>query len=471
MFKSIFGRMFWTYAILLVVVLSSIALSLTALFSNFAEREEIKGIESMANVIEDWTVTVQIEQPDIQSKRAYKSFLLSCGNLISADIVVVNRNGDVLESTCGLRTVPTMVFDGITDDKTVVHKSDYDGFYENRVMSISFPLHYKGNIVGAVIFNRSLPEMREAVFDLLGMFLMSSLLSIALAFVIIYIQAKRISAPIAKINKAAQNIAKGDFTERVRITSQDEIGQLASTFNFMASNIEKSQEQQQRFVSDVSHELRTPMTSITGFVEGMLDGTISDNERNSYLEIVRDESVRLTKLVNDMLEVSKVHSQDFKPEIAPFDINDLICSSLISLETKIEEKGLDISVDFNPSQLMVLADKDQIKRVLINLLDNAIKFSFEKTSVIIKTSIWGGKAHISISNTSEMISQNELDGLFDRFYKTDKSREIDRTGAGLGLSLVKNILRVHNQTITAKNEKSPDGEHYVTTFEFTLELK
>ncbi len=471
MFKSIFGRMFWTYAILLVVVLSTIALSLTALFSNFAEREEIKSIKSVANVIEDWTVTVQIEQHDSQSRRAYKSFLLSCGKLISADIVVVNRNGDVLDSTCGLRTVPTKIFDGIANGNTVVHKSDYDGFYNNRVMSISYPLHYKENIIGAIIFNRSLPEMRETVFDLLFMFLLSSLLSIALACVIIYIQAKRISAPISKINKAAQSIAKGDFSERVQITSKDEIGQLASTFNFMASNIEKSQEQQQRFVSDVSHELRTPMTSITGFVEGMLDGTISDNERNSYLEIVRDESVRLTKLVNDMLEVSKMHSQGFKPEIAPFDINDLICSSLISLESKIEEKGLDISVDFNPHQLTVLADKDQIKRVLINLLDNAIKFSFEKTTVNIKTSIFGGKAHISIANTSGMISQDELNGLFDRFYKTDKSREVDRTGAGLGLSLVKNILRVHNQTITVKNEKSPESEHYVTTFEFTLELK
>lgn len=471
MFKSIFGRMFWTYAILLVVVLSSIALSLTALFSNFAEREEIKGIESVANVIEDWTVTVQIEQPDIQSKRAYKSFLLSCGKLISADIVVVNRNGEVLDSTCGLRTVPTKIFDGIAGGKTVVHKSDYDGFYDDRVMSISFPLHYKENVVGAVIFNRSLPEMRETVIDLLFMFLMSSMLSMALAFVIIYVQAKRISSPIAKINKAAQNIAKGDFTERVKITSKDEIGQLASTFNFMASNIEKSQEHQQRFVSDISHELRTPMTSITGFVEGMLDGTISDNERNTYLEIVRDESVRLTKLVNDMLDVSKMHSQDFKADIAPFDINDLICSSLISLENKIEEKKLDVSVDFNPHQLTVLADKDQIKRVLINLLDNAIKFSFENTTILIKTSIFGGKAHISIANTSEKISETELNGLFDRFYKTDKSREIDRTGAGLGLSLVKNILRVHNQTITVKNEKSPENEHYVTTFEFTLELK
>ena len=471
MFKSIFGRMFWTYAILLVIVLSTIALSLTALFSNFAQREEIKGISSVANTIEEWTVTVQIEQPDIQSQRAYKSFLMSCGNLISSDIVVVDRNGDVLESTCGLRSVPVEIFSGIDSDTTTVYKSDYNGFYDNRVMSIAFPLHYRDNVIGAIIFNKSLPEMRETVFDLMFMFLMSSLISLALAFFIIYFQAKRISAPITKINRAAQNIARGDFSERVKISSKDEIGQLASTFNFMASNIEKSQEHQQRFVSDISHELRTPMTSIAGFVEGMLDGTISDDERNDYLEIVHDESLRLTRLVSDMLEMSKMHSQGFKPEITSFDINDLICSSLISLENKIEDKNLDVSVDFNPKTLVVLADKDQIKRVALNLLDNAIKFAFNSTTIGIKSYIFGGKAHISISNTSEKIGDTELKGLFNRFYKTDKSREVDRTGAGLGLFLVKNILRVHNQDITVKNTKKPEDEHYVTTFEFTLELK
>lgn len=172
-----------------------------------------------------------------------------------------------------------------------------------------------------------------------------------------------------------------------------------------------------------------------------------------------------------MLEMSKLNSQDFKVQIAPFEINDLICSSLISLENEIEKKGLDVAVDFTPDNIMVLGDKDQIKRVLLNLLHNATKFSFPDTQINIKTSIYGGKAHITVSNTSEMISETELKGLFNRFYKTDKSREVDRTGAGLGLSLVKNILRMHNQGITVKNEKSPESEYYVTTFEFTLELK
>ena len=313
--------------------------------------------------------------------------------------------------------------------------------------------------------------MRNDVLELFFIFAISIFSSLLVSFIIVYFQAKKISTPIVQINKAAQKIASGDFSERVAVTSRDEIGQLASTFNFMASSIEKADTNKQRFISDVSHELRTPMTSITGFVEGMLDGTIAEDERDDYLQIVRDESVRLTKLVNDMLEMSKLQSGEFKINIAPFDINDLICSSLISLEKKIDERHIDVDVDFRPEHLTTLGDKDQIKRVLINLIDNAIKFSVPNTQIMIKTSVTGGKAKVSISNVGDKIDNEDLRHIFDRFYKTDKSREQDRTGAGLGLSFVINILRLHNQSINVKNEKAPNSDNYITTFEFTLEVK
>ncbi len=461
--------MFWTYAILLLFLLSSIALSLTGLFSRFTERQQVDAISSVATTIEDWTAIVQHEQSDLQSTRAYTNFLRSWSYVLGADITVVDRDGDVLHSTCGLRSVPREALEGIPSDKIVTHKSDFNDFYKDRMLSVSVPLHYRGNVVGAIVFNKSLPELRHTVFELVAMFLMASILSLIIASLIIYIQARKISKPIARINKAAQNIAKGNFNERVDITTKDEIGQLASTFNFMASSIERSQALQKSFVSDVSHELRTPMTSITGFVQGMLDGTIDENERYDYLKIVLDESTRLTRLVNDMLEMSKMQSEDYKIDVSAFDINALIGSTLLSLERKIENKGLDINVDFTPDILPVLADKDQIKQVLLNLLDNAIKFCYSDTTIEIKTSVAHGKAQIAISNIGDFISENEQRSLFDRFYKTDKSRANDRTGAGLGLSLVKNILRLHHQNITIKNE--PYETNHKTTFEFTLELK
>ena len=463
--------MFWTYAIILVFMFSSLAVSLSALFSRFNERKQIETLSSVANTVEDWTVTLQVEQQDAVSARAYANYLRSWSKFTESDIIIVNRNGDIFESTTPVKSVPDKVIESIDKDKTVVFKSDFNNLYENRVLSVAYPIHYKNTPIGAIIFNKSLPELRHDVLELLFIFLVSSLLSLLVSFVIIYVQAKKISQPITSINKAAQSIAKGDFSERVAVTTHDEIGQLASTFNFMASSIEKADANRQQFVSDVSHELRTPMTSITGFVQGMLDGTIDDSERDDYLKIVRDESIRLTKLVNDMLEMSKMQSDGFKINIAPFDITDLICLSLISLEKKIEERNVHIDVDFRPEHLITLGDKDQIKRVLINLIDNAIKFSLPDTQIEIKTSVINGKAHILISNTGERIAPEDLKHIFDRFYKTDASRELDRTGAGLGLSLVQNILRLHNQSITVKNEKSSDNKNYITTFEFTLEVK
>lgn len=470
MFKSIFGRMFWTYAILLMFVLSTLSLSMSALLLQFVERKQIESVSSVAHTIEDWTIMVQVEENDVQSVRAYEHFLQSWGKFTQSDITVTNRDGEVFESTTSIREVPSEVLRCIEIGNVSVYKSTFNGYYDTNVMSVSFPLRYKDNVIGAIIFNRSMPEVRETAFELLLLFLISAAASIVVAVAIIYIQAKHISAPIARINKAAQSIAKGNFNERVEITSRDEIGQLASTFNFMASSIEKSESNRRRFISDVSHELRTPMTSITGFVSGILDGTIPDEERNDYLTIVRNESLRLTRLVNDMLEMSKMQSEEFKIHINPFDVNELICETLISLESKINDKRLDVSVDFNPQKLITLGDKDQIKRVLLNLLDNAVKFSISDTQIKLKTSIAGGKAHIFVANIGEEINPDDLRNIFDRFYKTDKSREIDRTGAGLGLSLVKNILRLHNQPINVNNVRNDDGT-YTTTFEFTLELE
>lgn len=471
MFKSIFGRMFWTYAILLLLVLSTISVSMSLFFTRFTERKQVETIVSVAHTIEYWTATLQIEQADARSMYAYDQILNSWSKFTMSDITVVDRDGDVFDSTCGLRSVPSELMSCIENDNVSIYCSDFNGFYENRVLCVAFPLKYKENTIGAMFFNKNIADLRRSVMELIMMFLFSSSFAILIAFIIVYIQAKKISAPIVQINKAAQLIAAGNFSERVEVTTIDEIGQLASTFNFMASSIEKSEQQRQSFISDVSHELRTPMTSISGFVQGMLDGTIDDDKRNTYLQIVLDESTRLTKLVNDMLEMSKMSSDEFKLDITPFDINDLICSCLISLESRIDDSNLNVDVDFRPDRLITLGDKYQIKRVVLNLLDNAIKFSHKGTSILIKTWIAAGKAHISVSNIGDGISENDLKNVFDRFYKTDKSRTKDKSGAGLGLSLVQNIIRLHNQEITARSVKNEGAESFTTTFEFTLEVQ
>lgn len=470
MFKSIFGRMFWTYAIILLFVFSSISIAMTMIFTHVTEQKQVENLSSAAEAIENWTAAVVIEQAgDERSIRGYDSFLKSWSGFTNSDIVIATLDGQVFKSTCGILSVPDYMLDDIGKDDYTIFKTDFGGFYDHRVLTVLLPLHYKGTVIGTIMFNRGISDLRRAVLELLIMFALASVASVLFGFLMVYIQSKKISAPIARINNAAQRIAAGHFDERIEVTSADEVGMLASTFNFMASSIERADRNRQRFISDVSHELRTPMTSISGFVQGMLDGTISDESRDDYLRIVLDESNRLTKLVNDMLEMSKIQADNFKLDIVDFDINALICTCLVSLEQRINDKGLDVDVDFRTDKLHVLADKNQIQRVILNLLDNAVKFGLSGTYVSIRTSISDGKAHISVSNTGNNISNDEIKHLFDRFYKTDISREKDRSGAGLGLSFVRDILKLHNQKITASCEPVPGTDTGIITFEFTLE--
>jgi signal transduction histidine kinase len=287
----------------------------------------------------------------------------------------------------------------------------------------------------------------------------------------VYSQSKRISKPIGAINKAVSNIASGKYEQRVAVRSKDEIGQLASNFNFMADSIEKLESTRSEFISDVAHELRTPMTSISGFVEGVLDGTIPPERRDEYLKIVLDESKRLTKMVNDMLEMSKMSSSEYKLDITEFDLNELTRICIIGLGGRIDEKNLEMNVNFEKDTLRVLADKDAINRVVINLLDNAIKFSYPNTTIRIRTWIEGGKAKFCIGNFGDGIDSEDLSNVFSRFYKTDKSRVNEKSGAGLGLSFVKNILTLHKQSVWVESldtKKGSDAKY--TKFTFTLEL-
>ena len=471
MHKSIFGRMFWTYAIILLVVFSTIAAAMSVFFTRYNTRKQIETMVSVAHTVEYWAGILQIEQTDARSAYAFSQILYSWSKFTLSDITVVGREGEVFDSTAGVRSVPDGLMDCVTNNETTVHRSDYNGFYRTRVISVGFPMTYKDNVIGAVFFAKHMDDVRRTVMELIVMFIFSCSFAMLFAFILVYIQAKKITAPIININKAAQKIAAGNFGERVEVTSHDEIGQLASTFNFMASSIEKSEKHRQSFISDVSHELRTPMTSISGFVQGMLDGTIPDDKRDDYLQIVLDESTRLTKLVNDMLEMSKMSSDEFKLDITPFDINELICKCLISLESRIDAKRIEVNVDFRPDRLITLGDKYQIQRVLLNLLDNAIKFCHEGTEIQINTWIAGGKAHVSVSDTGDLLTDSEMKSLFDRFFKTDKSRNKDRSGAGLGLSLVRNIIRLHKQTIDVSCKPLEDGKSGITKYEFTLEVQ
>lgn len=469
MFRSIFTRLFWTNFLITVIALLSASAAMTVFLGNYIESKQYNDSIKTSGNIEYLTIVLQIENHSGYMQNVYNSTLASWAEFIDSDITVVDKKGNIFASTASIQRVPASLLSRVLAGETVSEKSYFGNYYSKRVFVVGVPLYYQGTVAGAMYFNTYLPNLNKDILDFINMFALACAASIIIAFVLVYIQAKHISAPIKDINKAVNYIASGKFDKRVRVSAPDEIGQLASSFNYMAETLSKINDTHNAFISDVSHELRTPMTSISGFVGGILDGTIPKERQNDYLQLVYDESIRLTKLTNDMLEMSKLSSSEYKLDIKEFDINELIRRCIIQSEQRISDKNLELEINFGAEIIKVLGDKDAIQRVVINILDNAIKFSFENTKILISSWFKDSKVYVSIGNFGTGINKEEIKHIFDRFYKTDKSRSSDKKGAGLGLSMVKNIISLHKQQIWVDSSETKSGTGVkFTKFTFTL---
>lgn len=326
------------------------------------------------------------------------------------------------------------------------------------------PINGKQETIAAVYLHTPVPAIQKVRTSVFSLFLISGGVAILLAIILVYIFSIRFTRPLKQINNAAKIIAGGDFQKRIVVSSQDEIGQLADSFNHMVEDLQRLEELRRGFIANVSHELRTPMTSIRGFIEGILDGTIPPERQKGYLTIVRDETNRLNRLVNDLLDLAKMESGELTLTMKPFDINELIRICVIKLETLITSKNLEIEANFEIDNMMVSADKDSIERVIINLLHNAVKFSNENGKIIVETAKNKDKIYVSVKDNGIGIDGDDKKRIWDRFYKSDKSRGKDKTGTGLGLAIVKNIVTEHKQDIWVESEVGKG-----TKFTFTLD--
>ena len=266
------------------------------------------------------------------------------------------------------------------------------------------------------------------------------------------------------MNSVVKEISRGNYSKHVLVTSSDEVGQLAQSFNAMADELEKTDTMRKDFIANISHELRTPLTSINGFVQGILDGTIPASEQRRYLEIVLAESQRLSRLTREMLDLSRIESGKYKISKAVFDINELLRRVIITLGDKLEEKEIDFVADFKEERICVAADAGCIEQVCVNLMDNAIKFTDKGKNITVTSEIVGGKARITIADEGKGISKEDLAHIWDRFYTENKSRS-GNSGMGLGLSIVKRLLAEHGEDINVESEPGKG-----TAFSFELEL-
>lgn len=272
---------------------------------------------------------------------------------------------------------------------------------------------------------------------------------------------KMVIIPINEMNMVAKKLATGEVNNRIEVKTNDEIGMLAQSFNVMADSLEKTDRTRKDFISNISHELRSPITSIKGFITGILDGVIPKDKENYYLNIVSDEINRLSRLVDDLLDIAALENNNYKFNKMEIDINTLIKLCVVNKENRIVEKDLNVEVLLENEHQFVLIDRDRIIQVITNILDNAIKYSYQKGNIKIITKCKGDKIYVNIKNQGPTLSEEDMIKIWDRFYKVDKSRT-NKESTGLGLPIVRSILTQHKEDIWVQNEK--DG----VSFTFTL---
>ena len=336
--------------------------------------------------------------------------------------------------------------------QTVVLKGQLNGIFEEEVVTLAYPIFVGNDFIGAVLLSTPISLIQQSILGLAMIMLLVCIISLLIATLLIYISSLKMTTNLKTINNAAKVIANGDLEKRIVVVGQDEVAQLSESFNNMADNLDFQNKSRIEFISNISHDIRTPLTSIKGFLEAILDGTIPEEKTPHYLNIVMEETMRLTKMANDLLDLNKIQTLEIKVVKAKFDINELIRYTVLVFEKKLKSKHIDIIVVFNEEKNIVNSDQDKIQRVIYNLIENSIKFTPEYGTISITTIDEKGKLFVKIRDNGCGINKDSQKNVFDRFYKEDKSRGINKEGCGLGLSIVKAFIDAHDEEVFLNKE-------------------
>ena len=465
--KTIFSRVLFTNLATVLIGIIILASLQMVLLNNFISRQSEEHLSKNADSIVS-LINNGISRENLES--VLTGFSRSNGN----HIIIIDSDGTALVNTTDSgywsgreQTIPLDELREVLSGSRRSVMGTMDGAFNETMFTLEVPIFSSGreSVFGAVLISTPIPQRRSNLYEMFKIVLFSALVVFIISFILSYMLAKMLANPIKRVSSSVREFAGGNMTSRVEFDRVDEnveeLTELADSFNDMADTIERSEDVRMSFISDVSHELRTPMTTIGGFIDGMLDGTIPQDRQRSYLKIVRDEVTRLSRLVNTFLDITRMQSDKLNLSITDFDINETIRLIIIGLGSKIDAKHLEINLMFDRDVRYVRADADKIKMVLTNLIDNAIKFTYEKGTITITTRPKGGEVQISVHNTGVGIPKEQQKIIFERLYKVDKSRAINKEGTGIGLYIVQSMLSAHSKDIKVE---SVEGEYAKFTF-------
>ena len=389
-------------------------------------------------------------------------------------IMFITPSGDVILDTNNSST------DKSNDDRILFSINDFDygdlkgkhdilwdfyGLFSEPALSVFSPISNSFEIKGYVVINIPESAIVERVYDTFNTnyLTLAIVLILSSAFLVLYFF--QVHRPIKEITRATNEYSKGNLSYHVKPMHNDEIGRLGMSLDYMASQLNESDKFQQKFLSNISHDFRSPLTSIKGYLEAIQDGTIPPEMLDKYIGIMLFETERLTKLTSNILTLNELDPKSVRLDISTFDLNSIIRHTVETFEGTCKKKGIKFNITYANSVQNVKADKGRIQQVIYNLIDNAIKFSKENSYIYITVKEKGEKAQISIKDTGCGIAKEDIDKIWDRFYKSDSSRGRDKKGSGLGLSITKEVIQAHGENIDVVSTVGVGTE-----FIFTLEL-
>ena len=473
------SKLYWQHFLLTVsMVLVSFALLAMVFISmsyQYTIQENKKHMEANADHLASLTSTLLMNGHSTQDE-IFRIYISSAAAISSNTLIIANYDGEmvycsdtsVFLSDAMEVLIPRYIREDIILDSAYNAMTTFDGQLKETSFAVGRPVDVQtvgGVLTVAMVF---VVSPAESFVDLWGDF--AAIFFAAAMAVLIFslfsasITANRQTKPLQDMAQAAQAFGRGQFDVRVPDEGgHDEIALLGRAFNSMADSLSQSETRRQEFVANISHELKTPMTTISGFVDGILDGTIPQERAPEYLQVVSSETKRLARLVRKMLDISQLQAEE-RAGGERFDIVEVISQVLISMEQRITGRGLDVEASLPEEPVLVQGSTDDITQVCYNLLDNAVKFSTPGTAIGVSVTTKGSKALVSVRNHGETIPPEEQSAIFDRFHKTDHSRSMDKEGVGLGLYIVKTILNAHKEKIALSSEAG------VTEFVFSLTL-
>lgn len=481
MFKSVFSKYITAMTLIVVVsfvLLSSLASSIINDYASEKSREETRHVADLArklvlygfeeseyDVLEDYVASRQdlgVSLTSLLSARGGLGLLVTdekYNELICSDDFREEAE-KVLADKALLRAIQAAID---KDGKYETHGASGGLFYIGNTTYAEPILSKSGEVIGVVIVSASNESAERVVSTTTQTVVMACLWVMIAMLIAVYFISERLVDRIRTVNGAAKKYAEGKLDVRIDVTGQDEIAELSKSFNRMAEELGQLEEKRNQFISDVSHELRSPMMSILGFVDGVRTGSIPPEKQSYYLDLATGEIKRLSRLVADLLDMSRLEMGEKKMNFERVDVCDVARTVIVSLDRRIEEKNLDVSFDTDEDEMFVSADADALHRVIYNLCENAIKFSYQDAVFRVAVRQVDDAISLEVYNEGNGISAEDLPNVFDRFYKSDKSRGLDKKGVGLGLYLVKTIIAAHGGSISVDSE---EGKYCCFTVHF-----